>query len=531
MKKRFLFILILFMPFIINAEETKIEWQKILDDDTSIQVSSLELDSDSCIISVGNIKNSDNNSLDAVIVKSSDNGEVIWKKSFGGSAYDTFYDVTVLDDNFYIAVGYSNSTDIDGLPISGENDGIIVKFDKEGNIIWKKTFGGSDYDYIMSVDNIDNNIIFVGEFRSVDIDGLTNNGDSDAFMVKMDQNGNIIWQKSWGGSDSDYFMSVKVSISGDVFAGGGFSSDDLEEITHNGTGDSIIIKYNDNGEIIWQKSFGGNSSDSLFALDVNDNGDVYATGYSYSTKLRGTVNRNDCYGFVLKYDKDGNFIYERTLGAGYGTTFRDISIDYDGNVIVVGGANGLEYDGITSLGNTDSYIVKYDSSGEMIFIKNWGGLNNETFTVVKAKEDGSIFVAGNTSSSEIDGFSEIDGKVPVLLKYFTEYELENIETDNGTSTVVQNGKYGIVTPTPKEGFKVARVLVRDTEGNEIAVTALADGTYSFDLYSDVTVEVIYEEDIVNPKTGVPSGIVFLPAILFMGLCIYFIKKCEKSYEI
>ena len=113
-----------------------------------------------------------------------------------------------------------------------------------------------------------------------------------------------------------------------------------------------------------------------------------------------------------------------------------------------------------------------------------------------------------------------------ILKYSYEYNLENITTENGTSVVEQQGSKGIISPSPNEEYEVDKIIIKDKDGNvlDVKINKQEDGTYSFDLYTDVSVEVIYKEKIENPKTGIFDVITIIFVGLVMSLVGFFIVK-------
>ena len=191
MKKLFLFILTLFIPFVIKAEELKMDWQK----------------------------------------------------SFGGNSEDNFYELLQTDDDGFIAYGYSYSTDIEGLPNKGYEDAIIVKYDKNGNLMWQKSWGGNNSDEFHELlQTEDDGFIAYGYSYSTDIEGLPNKGSVDAIIIKYDKDGNLLWQKSWGGNSEDRFYELLQTEDGGFIAYGYSYSTDIEGLPNKGYTDVIIVK-------------------------------------------------------------------------------------------------------------------------------------------------------------------------------------------------------------------------------------------------------------------------------------------------
>ncbi|MCL2312146.1 MAG: hypothetical protein FWC41_06625, partial [Firmicutes bacterium] len=233
---------------------------------------------------------------DAIIVKYNNNGNVIWKKNFGGEAYDTFFSVTEVPDGI-VAVGYSsffsfNTGDWEGIANKGGDNAIIVKYNHNGNVVWKKNFGGRGTTQFLSVATVPDGIVAVGysteySFNNGDWEGITGNGDWDAIIVKYDLDGNVVWKKNFGGKKEDYFNSVASSSDGIIAVGNSdgnsFGNGDWVNINGKGVMDCILVKYDFNGNVVWKKNFGGVGIQGFYAVATTADGIVAAGGaYSHS---------------------------------------------------------------------------------------------------------------------------------------------------------------------------------------------------------------------------------------------------------
>lgn len=234
---------------------------------------------------------------DALIVKVSQNGEILWKKTFCGNLHELFNSVCPTSDGGFVTVGSSNSDtyDMSGIKdcyYNPSNDAIIVKYDKDGNIQWKNILAGNKDETFKYVISTDNGYIAVGETKSSDGDfaGLLK-GDADGFIAKYDNNGNLIWNKTFGGSLYDCFNSINYDNDGYVVYGNSYSNDKDMSSLSKGTSTAIMLKYDDEGNLIWKKSFGGSSINSFYH------------GYFYNDEYTAI-------GFSASSDKDMKGIYK-----------------------------------------------------------------------------------------------------------------------------------------------------------------------------------------------------------------------------
>jgi len=186
-----------------------------------------------------------------------------WQKSLGGPSTDKALCIQQTTDGGYIAVGYSNSANGDVTGYHGGTDGWIIKIDALGILQWQKALGGSGYDAIQSIQQTsDSGYIVAGLTLSNDGDVNGNHGSYDYWIIKLNSNGVIQWQKTLGGTDSEKATSIKqTSDGGYIIAGFTLSNNgDVSGNHGNGNYDYWIVKLYSNGSIQWQKSLGGTNS-------------------------------------------------------------------------------------------------------------------------------------------------------------------------------------------------------------------------------------------------------------------------------
>jgi uncharacterized protein YuzE len=291
---------------------------------------------------------------DAIIVKYDNNGNVVWKKNFGGAGNDHYRSVTTVSDGI-VAVGYSETSlyigGLTGVIGKGLDDAIIVKYDNNGNVVWKKSFGGSGYDCYNSVTAVSDGIVAVGYSdtftRIGDWAGVTGKGSDDAIVVKYDNNGNVKWNKNFGGSGIDRYNSVTAVPDGIVAVGysytSSFGNGDWAGIAGNGGDDAIIVKYDNNGNVKWKKNLGGSGYGRYNSVTAVPDGIIVA-GYSGNfgiSQWYSTGNDNDSDdAIVVKYDNTGNKSWEKNLGVPGSDRCHSVTATPGG--IVAGGYSAIE---------------------------------------------------------------------------------------------------------------------------------------------------------------------------------------------
>ena len=587
MKKKLLLFLTLMVliPLNVFAEELKIDWLKSWGGSNYDYLQSAFITDDGGFIVLGKTDSDDVDGLqhygstDAVILKYDQDGNLLWQKNWGGNGSDILYDLTLLDDGSFIAEGISSSTDINGLTNLGKNDGVVVKFDKNGNMLWQKNWGGKENDYFrkMLVMN-DGSFFVVGESSSTDIDGLTNKGSIDAILLKYDKNGNLLWQKNWGGNKNDKFANILYVNNDEFIVVGSTYSTDLEGLPWKGNADFVFIKYDKNGNIIWNIRWGGSGEEIFADIDLTDDGGFVVSGGTYSSDIEGltltqspleqdaillkfdkdgklvwqksnqtfskysnTIVLPDGNLFVnpsnndtlIKYDKNGNILWEKSLdGEKSSDYFTGIFSTEDGGVVAYGALFSLNIPDLPNKGGTDNVIVKFDKDGNIVWKTSFGGTSTDRTMLIIPKNRNTFIEIGYTMSSDIDGILYKGQFDLTFAKYVVKYNIVNIDSDNGSFESVQNENYGIVNPSPDKGYEVDKIIVKDSTGNEITSVKQNTGVYSFELYDDVTVKVVFKKIIENPNTGGNIFIIlmFVITISFIGVLFAF-KKPVKVYEV
>ena len=218
------------------------------------------------------------------IIKLSSSGVKEWSNYYGGTFTDTAYSAIQTNDNGYIIVGSSDSTDVDISNNKGNYDFWIIKISELGTLIWEKSFGGDQVDEARSISQMaDGNYLVIGDTRSSNIDVSQNNGAADVWIIKISPEGSLIWEKTLGGSSFDVGRSIsKTQDDGFLIAGNSRSSDGVLDI-NNGQNDALVMKINNSGYLEWQKTIGGNEVDFFNGVEELIDGSIVAVGDSSSS--------------------------------------------------------------------------------------------------------------------------------------------------------------------------------------------------------------------------------------------------------
>lgn len=358
------------------------------------------------------------------ISKLSPAGEFIWAKQIPSIIAFGVIEMKVdKGGNVYLTASFSAPTDMDPGPGThvltpiGSQDAFIIKLDTNGNLVWVKQFGGpgvtAPSGTALDIDK-NGNIIVCGSFNNtVDFDpgpntfDLTSTGNFEAFITKLDSNGDFIWAKKLGNFSNVYgninLNDVKCDPSGNIYSTGDFSGNcdfDPGAATYNldakGPGDGFISKLDANGNFVWAKKIGNSAINNEIiqphGIDLDGNNNVYTTGFYLGTQDfdpgSGVYNLPDegsFNGYLLKMDTQGNFVWAKGLNGGGTGEGVDLAIDKADNVYVIGDFTGtIDFDpgpGSFSIDNlyAESALVKFNPNGDFMYaaaFRNIGSADN-----------------------------------------------------------------------------------------------------------------------------------------------------------
>jgi len=227
---------------------------------------------------------------DAWLIKTDENGDSLWSRTYGGTGEDKFTAIQSTSDGGYIFVGATSSLG------AGDYDFWIVKTDENGNSLWSRTFGGSQNDYCRSVlQTSDGGYILAGSTESFGA------GDYDLWIIRTDENGHSLWNRTFGGIEDERSTSVlQTSDEGFIIAAS-------TESFGNGNEDFWIIKTDENGDSLWANTVGGSANERCAAVFETPESKYILAGTTESTGLDEDF-------WLVKVDFDGDSLWSQTFG-------------------------------------------------------------------------------------------------------------------------------------------------------------------------------------------------------------------------
>jgi len=456
-----------------------------------------------------------------------------WVRSFGGSGADIALDVVPANDGSFLVVGFTESSDGDLTEDSGERNLLLIKYSSSGDLLWHKSYGGYGNDGgRRGFQLADNNFVIVGNAGTDTLSENEHYGGYDAWILKIDGNGEILWSKTYGGNRHDYFEDLLELDNGDLLVVGTTFSNEGDIIAPYGPPDITLNLIDFEGDLLWTKSFGGNLTERdpqllkngdyyyITGTTQSSNGQIVAQenglldyfslkldsefnyitsngygGSEYEYGLESIPNNKGgvtMIGQTRSYDGDikdipGNFKYSRswfldtkkdgtisiskTLEIPFDSFAKSIARYNDNEILISGHAHGEYNKGFENTGNVEAFLTKTDNDGNILWFISQTGHFWDVFYSVEVDVNNDIIVAGrNHGDNKQDNF---DANV-LVAKYS--------ETKTNSASYTMDEPFSIVKPllsVEKQIIDVGSVLVKATKDTVVNTVICNEGTANF----------------------------------------------------
>lgn len=423
MKKLFQLIILISA---LNISAQQILWDRTIGQSYADIMSDAILNNDRNIIVAASslsfkpasLLNSVQTDFDYLIVNLDQNNNLLWTKVFGTEGTDMVRCIRQTSDLGYIIAGTSNSG-ISGdktSPNIGQEDIWILKTNSQGTIQWQKTIGGGNVDKVSTVLVLsDGSFLIAGNSESgsteeLDLEGDNNTiikrsynkGSQDYWVIRLDQFGNKVWEKTYGGVYYDELRSViQTDAGGYVLAGISNSPVSGDKTTENeGFNDWWVIKIDANGDILWQKSYGDSVDDQLYAICKTSDNTIVLAGNKSRTQA------SDESDLILMFvDNDGNILNQSVFDEAPTDILTNMSATRDGSFIISGFCSSYDFnqpDIVIPDSKEDYFLMKVNAMGEEIWRKSIESTSKDILAQTLINDDGAIILAG-TKAQELEG--------------------------------------------------------------------------------------------------------------------------------
>lgn len=338
--------------------------------------------------------------LITVLTFSQSNIYLQWNHAYGGFGEDNGYSILQTEDNGYVftgsAYGYNpNELNGDVVGFNGNEDVFTVKTSNDGKIEWTKCYGGSNVDDGYAIkQTFDGGYILCGSTQSNDGDISSNRGASDVWLIKIDNEGEIEWERCYGGSKYDMGYSIQITPdSGYVFCGH-TQSDNGDVHSSYDKINAWVVRTDRNGDTLWTRCLGGNGDDWATAITVTHDSCFLVAGYSDSFNKNGSMD-----GWFFKLNWSGKLLFSASYGGDSEDKFNSVECTPDSGILL-GGYSWSDNGHLpNNFGFSDLWVVKLSRNYKVVWSKNYGGESHERFGNIKVWNDSTYFLYGTTYSS------------------------------------------------------------------------------------------------------------------------------------
>jgi hypothetical protein len=356
---------------------------------------------------------------------------------------------------------------------AGYQDVFIRKYDSAGSVLWTQQIGsaGNDAAYSMGVDASNN--LYIGGEAGAAFPGATFMGGTDYFLLKYDPDGNLLYTVQAGTATSDRLTQLMVAPSGEVYAYGR-TAGALDGETNQGGNDCFLVKYDTSGTRVWTKLFGTTASDSCFTAARTSTDDIYVT-FSTTSSYGGT-NQGGSDIVIVKVDSNGAVQWSKMIGGSLNESIYGSTTDASGNLYITGPTNSDLGGTNANTGTNDVYVAKILSAATVAWITQYGGSGDEEGDNVSVTDSGYVYVTG-FSNGTLNGITTRGNYDPFLADFDPSGVFHSLFFDGGTG--VDTGRRLAVASDESEAYLGGSCVSADGSFFDTPCVATASFTLKF----------------------------------------------------
>ena len=370
----------------------------------------------------GDVSDKQNENFDYWVLKFDAQDQLQWSRTYGGSSDDRGQDIIQTQDGGYAIIGSSLSNDGDVSNNAGMEDYWLVKLDASGAVSWQKSFGFQGNDSGFSVIQTNDQGYLISGILDVSASGGQGNSSrtsnrhagGEYWTIRLNASGDMLWSKFFGGSFTDMPEGIVETDDNGFIIVGGSDSFDIDITNNLGSYDFWIIKISDVGDLLWEKSFGGEEIDQARAIVKSGDGNFVIAGDTRSNSNDVSNNNGAADLWLIKISPEGELIWERTIGGSSFDVSRSIKRTRDNGFILAGSSRSSDIDVSENKGQNDAWVLKVDSNGNLQWERSIGGSNIDFAYGIAELNDNTIVVVGDTASNDQD-ITENKGFTDMLL--------------------------------------------------------------------------------------------------------------------
>lgn len=325
-----------------------------------------------------------------------------WSNTFGSPGLDVAKSFDLTNDGGCIILGETHSSGGDVSNNFGSIDYWLTKFNENGQLEWEQSYGGSLNDWGTSVIQTVSGLYVIGGSTNSDDGQISNSYDfNDAWCLHLGPTGTPLWERSYGGNKTDLLTSIDQALDGNLYIGIQSGSDDIDVSNNYGGWDYWIVKADINsGAIIWEKSIGGSQNDRIKKVLATGDGGCVAIGSSLSSDFDVPQNLGDDDVFIVKLAANGVIEWTKIIGGSAHETTSAILENPDGDLVIVLSTLSTDGDFQNAQMGQDLWLFELDSIGTVKWKKNYGGSDTDVINEISKTQDGGYLLSGYSFSND-----------------------------------------------------------------------------------------------------------------------------------
>ena len=387
-------------------------WNKTYGGSGNHDASSLIQTTDDGYAVAGSSTPKDSLNFDVWLIKLDNKGNKVWDRTYGGSGWDWARSLIQTTDDGYAVAGIFTSNGAGGWGFW------VIKLDMQGNKVWDRIYGGNGNDLAFSLIQTTDGGYTIAGYVVTGYISSKDAGNRDFWVIKLDEQGNMVWDRIYGGNGNDLARSLIQTTDGGYAIAGSTSSKGV------GGNDFWIIKLDEQGKIVWDRTYGENGLDDAYSLIQTTDGGYAIAGNSAP---EGSVNYDV---WLIKLDNKGNKIWDRTYGGS------DLDCAYS---LIQTTNGGYAIAGSTSsegTGKRDAWVIKLDEQGNLI-----PGVSNLDYGA-QTETETNYFLEGNLHCSDTRGYPcNSCGPPPDYINHFKGFNVLTTNEDCYVKLTYNDGDY------------------------------------------------------------------------------------------
>ncbi|MEA5549740.1 Calx-beta domain-containing protein [Anabaena cylindrica UHCC 0172] len=373
-----------------------------------------------------------------------------------------------------LAVDKNRNVYVSSPDFSFEN-GVINKYDTNASLVWNRQLDSGYQDIVYSADTDSNNNIYISGFTNGSFNG-TNAGYRDAFIAKYNSTGTLLWTRQLGTNGDDYARKITTDSNGNAYVYGTTTGNLVGN--NLGGSDFFLAKYNSSGNLLWKRQFGTNLDDEANSLATDNNGNIYIYG-NVGTNIGGSISTDV---FLAKYSSSGNSLWTKQVGTTFADEAGGIRTDNNGNVYIAGSTSGnIAGD---NQGAKDVFVIKYDTLGNLLWSEQFGSSGDDVSRDIAVDNNQRIYVVGDTTGSLNPALTNVggtDGFIKKLSPISQGLIPITVTSPNGGNTLQMGSNYNITwSDSISENVKID-LYKGDVFNRTLFTSTVSDGSESWTL--------------------------------------------------